>query len=179
MGNASQPRALDESQMFKNAMRCLAGGVCAISVGDDKGWGGLVATSVTSFSISPPSLLFCVNRNASAWPLIQRTGRFAVNVLGWRHKEVALRFAGSRGEKGRERFAGAEWMTTDQGTPYLADAVISVECDVREVIERYTHAIVLGDVRQVMTANPDAALVYLQGSFSPVQSDTADQGSAA
>src|SRR4051794_34097022 len=45
-------------------------GVCAISLGSGAVHGGLVATSMTSLSVQPPTLLVYVNHRASCWPLI-------------------------------------------------------------------------------------------------------------
>ncbi len=52
---------------FRKAMRHCAGAVALVTVGrEDGGRTGLTATAVCSLSDDPPSLLVCVNRNASA-----------------------------------------------------------------------------------------------------------------
>ena len=58
-----------DAQSFKQAMRHCAGAVALVTVGREHGSRtGLTVTAVCSLSDDPPSLLVCVNRNASAHP---------------------------------------------------------------------------------------------------------------
>ena len=95
-----------EAATFKDAMRRLVGGVCVITAGAGEERTGLTATSAVSLSVEPPTMIVCVNREASAWPVIHREGHFCVNVLGARHRAVADRFAGRGGVKGRRSLRG-------------------------------------------------------------------------
>ena len=85
---------------FRNAMRQLAGGISVATVGEGDDRAGLTATSVTSLSVDPPTLLVCVNLSSSSLPLLDRYRRFGVNLLGHEHRAVADRFASRAGEKG-------------------------------------------------------------------------------
>jgi len=131
---------------FRNAMRRLAGGVSVITAGRGRDISGMTVTSVTSLSVEPPALIVGVNRSASSWPLIRRHGLFGVNVLNADQLDVAERFAGKDGLKGAARFAGAEWFTRASGVPLLAGALAAIDCEVEEVVERHSHAIVIGRV---------------------------------
>ena len=46
-----------------------------------------------------------------------------------------------------------------------ADSLASIDCDVEEVIERHSHAIVIGRVRDVITSAPRTALTYWDGQY--------------
>ena len=150
---------------FRGAMRALAGGVSVISVGRDDDISGMTVTSVTSLSVEPATLLVSVNRLSSSFPLLQRYGAFGVNILTAEQLDIAERFAGKGGLKGAERFAGAEWVTRATGVPLLTGSLASIECDVEEVIERHSHAIVIGRVRSVLTSVPSTALTYWNGQY--------------
>lgn len=151
---------------FRLAMRQLAGGVCAITVGIGADRSGLVATSVTSLSVDPPSLLVCVNRAASAWPLIQRHRHFGVNLLAERHLPLARRFSGQDGAQGAARYENARWETAATGAPLLADAIVAFDCAVEELIERHSHGIVIGRVRGITPVREAEALIYLRGRYA-------------
>jgi len=153
------------SAEFRGAMRALAGGVSVISVGRGKDISGMTVTSVTSLSVEPATLLVSVNRQSSSWPLLQRYGAFGVNILTAEQLDVAERFAGKGGLKGAERFAGAQWVTRATGVPLLVGSLASIDCDVEEVIERHSHAIVIGRVRDVITSVPTTALTYWEGQY--------------
>jgi 3-hydroxy-9,10-secoandrosta-1,3,5(10)-triene-9,17-dione monooxygenase reductase component len=140
------------------AMQKLAGGVTVITtgIGDDRT--GLTATSVASLSLAPPSMIICVNRNASAWPMIKRYRHFCVNVLAHHHRDIAERFSGRDGLKGKDRYATARWTPLATGALALEDALAAVDCELEDYLERHTHAIVIGAVRAVRLGEGDALL---------------------
>jgi flavin reductase (DIM6/NTAB) family NADH-FMN oxidoreductase RutF len=156
----------DLSKSFRIAMRELAGGVCAVSIGEGNDRGGLVATSVTSLSVNPPTLLVCVNRSASAWPLFQRYGSFGVNVLGSNHLDLAQHFSGMTGAIGTRRYEVGDWTQATTGVPVLNDALVVIQCEVEEVLERYSHGIVIGRVKSISTVQVGESLVYIRGGYS-------------
>src|SRR5262245_34703660 len=106
---------------FKRAMRRLASTVTIITTADINGHRyGMTATAVNSLTMDPPSLLICVNHNASIHaPLVGR-GRFCVNVLTTEHEDLVSAFSGRL--KGDERFTVGEWNDEDSGLPYLEGA---------------------------------------------------------
>jgi flavin reductase (DIM6/NTAB) family NADH-FMN oxidoreductase RutF len=153
------------SAEFRGAMRALAGGVSVITVGRGKDISGMTVTSVSSLSVEPPTLIVSVNRQSSSWPLLQRYGAFGVNILTADQLDIAERFAGKDGLKGAARFSGAQWVTRATGVPLLVGSLAAIDCDVEEVIERHSHAIVIGRVRDVITAAPRTALTYWDGQY--------------
>jgi flavin reductase (DIM6/NTAB) family NADH-FMN oxidoreductase RutF len=152
-------------------MRQLTGGVSVITAGRGKDISGMTVTSVSSLSVDPPALIVSVNRSASCWPLVQRCGFFGVNILTSDQIEIAERFAGKDGLKGAERFAGAEWTARASGVPLLVGALAAIDCEVEEIIERHSHAIVIGRVLDVMVSTPTAALAYWQGQYVAIDRD--------
>jgi hypothetical protein len=59
------PTEAQELATFKQAMRHLIGGVSVITAGSGEIRTGLTATSAISLSLDPPTMLVCVNRNAT------------------------------------------------------------------------------------------------------------------
>ena len=150
---------------FRGAMRHLAGGVSVITVGRGKDITGMTVTSVSSLSVDPPSLIVSINRAASSWPLLKRLGFFGANILTADQLDVAERFAGKGGLTGAERFAGAQWTTGASGVPLLVGALAAIDCGVEDIVERHSHAIVIGRVRDVRLSSRTAALAYWQGQY--------------
>ena len=151
--------------IFRQAMRRLAGGVGVITVGTGEDRTGLTATSVTALSAEPPRLLVCINRTASAWPLLTEYGSFGVNLLDSNQQDLADRFAGKGGEKGPARFAGARWKSLVTGAPLLEGALAAIDCTVEEVIERHSHAIIIGRIEAVDLGNWSDPLLYWSGLY--------------
>jgi flavin reductase (DIM6/NTAB) family NADH-FMN oxidoreductase RutF len=156
---------------FRGAMRHLTGGVSVITAGRGKDITGMTVTSVSSFSVDPPTLIVSINRDASSFPLIRRHGAFGVNILAADQLDIAERFAGKGGLKGADRFAGARWVTAVSGVPLLVGALSAVDCEVEEIVERHSHAIVIGRVRDVKNSTRNAALAYWHGQYVAVDQD--------
>jgi flavin reductase (DIM6/NTAB) family NADH-FMN oxidoreductase RutF len=153
------------SDDFRGAMRHLAGGVSVITVGRGKDITGMTVTSVSSLSVDPPTLIVSINRDSSSWPLLRRHGFFGVSILTADQIDVADRFTGKGGLKGAARFAGAQWFTRASGVPLLVGALAAIDCEVEDIVERHSHAIVIGRVLDIQASTRTAALAYWQGQY--------------
>jgi flavin reductase (DIM6/NTAB) family NADH-FMN oxidoreductase RutF len=156
---------------FRGAMRHLVGGVSVITAGRGEDITGMTVTSVTSLSIEPPTLIVSVNLMSSTFPVLSRYGFFGVNILTSDQLDIAERFSGKGGLKGRERFAGGEWITRSSSAPLLAGALAAIDCEVEEVVERHSHAIVIGRVRDLLLSNRESALAYWHGRYVAIDRD--------
>jgi len=150
---------------FRSAMRHLAGGVSVITVGRGKDITGMTVTSVSSLSVEPPTLIVSINRESSSWPLLTRYGAFGVNILTADQLDIAERFAGKGGVKGADRFTGAQWTIGASGVPLLFGALSAIDCEVEDIVERHSHAIVIGRVLDMRLSSRTAALAYWQGQY--------------
>jgi len=156
---------------FRNAMRQLTGGVSVVTAGRGRDISGMTVTSVSSLSVDPPALIVSINRESSSWPLVKRYGFFGVNILTSDQLDIAERFTGKGGLKGVDRFAGARWLTRASGVPLLADALAAIDCEVEDVVERHSHAIVIGRALDIAVSGRSAALAYWQGRYVAIDQD--------
>jgi len=159
------------SNDFRGAMRHLTGGVSVITAGRGSDISGMTVTSVSSLSVEPSSLIVSVNRAASSWPLLKRYGHFGVNILTADQIDIAEGFTGKGGLNGAARFAGAEWTTRASGVPLLVGALAAIDCEVEDIVERHSHAIVIGRVRDLQLSARTAALAYWQGRYVAIDQD--------
>ena len=156
---------------FRNAMRQLTGGVSVITAGRGRDISGMTVTSVSSLSVDPPALIVSINREASSWPLVKRYGFFGVSILTSDQIDIAERFTGKGGLKSADRFAGAGWTTRASGVPLLVGALAAIDCEVEDIVERHSHAIVIGRVLDVAVSPRTAALAYWQGRYVAIDQD--------
>jgi len=150
---------------FRKAMRELAGAVSVITISHGKDRTGLVATSVSSFSAEPPRIITCISRTSSSWALLSEVRRFGVNFMREGEHAIARRFSGFGGEKGNDRYAGAEWLTLPTGTQVLKDAMVSIDCTVEEALERHDHSIVIGRVESIRICDIGTPLLWFKSTF--------------
>lgn len=153
---------------FLQGMRRLGGAVTIVSVADGDTWAGLTATAVTSLSAEPPRLLACINRAGASFETLSRGRKLAVNVLGLEHQSLAMRFAGMDGVAETSRFDMGHWQVGALGVPYLADALVSFECEVSSILDAGSHGIVIGDISAVHTSKNETQrpLFYMDGKWA-------------
>ncbi|MGK9230902.1 flavin reductase family protein [Inquilinus limosus] len=166
---AEAEEAAVSGDAFRGAMRHLAGAVSIVTAGRGAERNGLTATSVVSLSVDPPTVLLCVNRSASAWPLLVRHGHFGVSVLAASQRAIADRFAGRGGERGAARFEGADWVELSTGAPILADALVAFDCVLEERIERHSHGILIGRVQALHGPRGPDPLLYWRGTYGAIR----------
>jgi flavin reductase (DIM6/NTAB) family NADH-FMN oxidoreductase RutF len=149
---------------LRDAMRHLVGGVCVVTAGVNEDRTGTTVTSATSLSLDPPTMVACVNRNASVLPIIRRYRHFCINILADSQRQIAERFAGQAGLKGAARYHGTRWSALVTGAGVLDDALASIDCELAHDLDWHSHTIVLGAVRDLRTGSGHA-LVYSHGRY--------------
>ena len=150
---------------FRLAMREFASGVSIVAAGAGDGRAGCTATALASLSLTPPSLVVCLNRTTATLAAARLAGAFSVNILADRHQFLAERFAGIGGVEGAARFDEGGWVELVTGSPTLADALAAMDCRVEEIIERHTHAILIGEVVGVRMFGAPGALLHWRSHF--------------
>lgn len=163
------PEAVYAARRFRDVLGRFASGVTvvtAISGGEPV---GLTCQSFSSVSLDPPLVLFIPAKTSRAWPLIQRSGRFCVNLLG--AGQAAL--SNTMASRGTDKFADVKWTPSDQtGSPLLEGAIAHIDCAIHAVHEAGDHYVVIGRVLDLITddgvegADADLApLLFYRGQY--------------
>jgi len=149
---------------YRKLMRNHAGAPVVIATGAPGSRTGLTATAFCSLSDAPPMVLVCVNKQASAHPLIERTRTFSVNLLREGQQDIALKFAGQTGLKGEARFDD-DWSTGVTGVPLMRTALAHLECELLEAHDHGSHTVFVGLVHSAAVDSEAEPLIYFRGSF--------------
>lgn len=152
-------------EAFKAGMRRVAQGVAIASVARGAERGGLTISSFSSLSAEPPRMLACISNTAGAFPLLQRGGNFAINVLEEGQDALAMRFSSSS-VKGESRFDDDSWVKGESGAPVLQDAAVVFEGRIKDMIDTGSHTIVILDVVAASGRMDSRALLYVDGRFA-------------
>jgi flavin reductase (DIM6/NTAB) family NADH-FMN oxidoreductase RutF len=130
--------------LFREAMTHLASGVAVITARRPDGAPcGIAATSLTSYSAHPPSLLVSVWHASRCHTSLAECEHFGVHLLLSDQLEVAHRFAD---RKALDKFAGLEWHW-DGDVPELARTLVYLRCRRVENFVRYDHTVLIGDLQ--------------------------------
>lgn len=151
---------------LRTGMRRLASGVCVISTFAEDNQYAMTASSVTSVSDEPASLLVCVNQEATMQSVLSFGQPFVINVLSQSQQDVSNNCASRNEEVGR--FDLGDWQLDEAGMPYLADAQVNFFCEVDNKDYTYgTHRIVIGLLKKVIVSDdPVNPLIYVNGAYA-------------
>lgn len=161
----------DIQEAFRTAMRRVAATVAIVSAQHEGERHGTTATSVTSISMDPPSVLVCFNQASRLHDFLHNQDRFCVNVLHTANLNVGRIF--SSNAPAEERFAAGDWRTDADGLPYLADAQANLFCRKEQELGYGSHTIFIGRVLRALSRAEISPLLYRDGRYGAVASDTA------
>jgi flavin reductase (DIM6/NTAB) family NADH-FMN oxidoreductase RutF len=154
---------IELEQAFRRSMRALTSAVSIISTAYEGCNFGMTATSVTSVSMTLPSLLACINKMASLHDPLVRSGRFYVNLLHAYQSNLAGAFSRVPPEV---RFVNGKWDFDLDHLPYLVGAQANILCDVDQSCDYGSRTIIIGRVRAVTVCDPINPLLYQDGKYA-------------
>lgn len=155
-----------DTERFRNGMAQLTGAVNIIATRNGDIRSGLTASAVCSFSAEPPRLLACVNFNGNSFQHIAESRCMSVNVLAQSQEHLAKHFAGMLGENPEDRFKFGKWTELVTGAPVLQEALAGFDCTVEEMLVAHTHAVIIGEVKEVIVNGGKKPLLYLNKAFT-------------
>jgi flavin reductase (DIM6/NTAB) family NADH-FMN oxidoreductase RutF len=161
-------KAIIPDHEFKLGMRQVVSSVAIVTSRAGRIRNGLTATAVCSVSAEPPTVLACINRNASAEAIIAESGNFAINFLTEDQHNIARLFSKSKLDADL-RFEEGVWLSMVTGSPILDGAAASFDCEVQERIPAASHHIYIGRVVAV-ASNDRNTLLYRDGLFRKLAS---------
>jgi flavin reductase ActVB len=145
------------AELFRDAMAGLCSGVAVVTARRSDGAPcGLLATSISSFSADPPSVLASIGHASRCHNSLIESPSFGVHVLRADQESLAHAFADPVDEA---KFGGLEW-SWDGDVPRLGGALAYLSCRRSALFELYDHSILIGDVTGG-GREPGEPLVYM------------------
>jgi flavin reductase (DIM6/NTAB) family NADH-FMN oxidoreductase RutF len=152
---ASLP-ALDASAK-KTLLRKIPHGVFICGVAEGEEVNGFTASWVTQGSFDPPLVVMAVRADSTSNGMIQRTGRFSLNVLPADQKDLAaVFFKPQKGVGGR--FEAAPFQMGPLGLPVLDAALGALECELVGQVAHGDHTVFVAEVKTAVLHRDGEAL---------------------
>lgn len=150
----------DVTSVFIGAMSRLVAPVAVITTSAD---GiepqGLVVSSLTSYSSSPPSVVFSVALTSRSYATLHSTDRFGVNILASGQDDLVRAFA----SKSADKFAGVDW-AMHNGVPVLPGVQTMLHCRKIGELRLGDHALFVGAILDG-EASAREPMVYFDRKF--------------
>lgn len=135
-----------DPKSFREVMSQFASGVTVVTTICDGVPHGLTVSAFSSVSLSPPRVLICLGNDTDSKPLIDRSGNFAVHILGRSHVALGPRFA-KLIPGVEDPFEGMTYRVEVTGSPILDDCIAWLDCRVESAVPIGDHTIYIGDVQ--------------------------------
>lgn len=143
-------------------MARLASGVAIVACLDRGQPRGLLISSLTSLSLEPPRMLFCVRKAAGSHDALYLAHRCSLSILSEHDAEEAERF--SAAGRADERFAAGDWRLQPGSPPVYARALVGLTGVISGRTDAGSHSVFFLDIEAVETRNA-APLVYFDRAF--------------
>jgi len=155
-----------DPRAFRDLIGRFATGVTVITLHDGEQAVGMTANAVSSLSLDPLLILFCVDKGASAYDAFESTDGFAINILALEQGDISGFFATSgRGEDG-DAMGGFAYSEGATGAPLLEGTIGWFDCRPWARYEGGDHTIVVGEVVGFNLAQPDGdPLLFFGGGY--------------
>lgn len=147
---------------YRRALGGFGTGVALVAAHDGQGRAhGLIINSLTSVSLHPPVMLWCLGVQCAAFDVFTTCEAFTLNILGAEDEPLARQFS-SRGDR---IIPPEQILIMETGAPALAAAISSIDCRMRSHQLVGDHEVIFGDVAAWRTSPAAEALGYFQGRY--------------
>ncbi len=148
----------------KVALRAINYGLYVLTAVDGNEVGAAGVNWLTQASFEPPLIAASVKRDSGTQALIERTGKFAVNVLGDDQLEIGKAFFRSTTVEG-DRVNGYRFEKGPAtGAPLLVDLPFWFEARVTDTIKRGDHTVFIAEVIEAGVRNEAATPLLLRST---------------
>lgn len=159
---------------YKQALARFASGVTVVTSACDGEPRGLTVSAFCSVSVAPPRVLVCLSHDSDTKPFIDRSGVFAVHLLGREHAALGPRFADMLPDVD-DPFVGIAHGPGVTGAPVLADCMAWLECRVETAHESGDHTIYIGAVEAMGTRGDGSdPILYYQRAWRALAPEPVD-----
>jgi flavin reductase (DIM6/NTAB) family NADH-FMN oxidoreductase RutF len=152
---------------YRRALGGFGTGVALVAADDAKGRShGLIINSLTSVSLHPPIMLWCLANGSGAFDVFTRALAFSVNILRSGDEDVAKEFS----RRGDRILTADQVIRMETGAPVLKDAVASLDCRLRLRQPMGDHEVIYGDVVAYRADAGVDALGFFRGQYVTLKS---------
>ncbi|MCY4174211.1 MAG: flavin reductase family protein [Cyanobacteria bacterium MAG CAR3_bin_5] len=139
-------------------LKTIPHGLFICGVAEEEAVNGFTASWVTQGSFKPPLVVMGVRSDSTSHGMIQRTGRFSLNVMEVGQQEVVARFFRPQAAVGGRLAEVPYRLGVVLGLPLLEDCLGGLECELVGHVAAGDHAVFVGEVKAAVLHREGEAL---------------------
>lgn len=146
--------------MDTKVLRQLSYGLYAIGVNDGGRPTGCIVNTVFQITSQDPIIAISMNKENYTFEVIQKTGQFAVSILGEGVKPNVIAGLGFASGREKDKFGDIAHRLVD-GMPIVQEGCTGyMVCDVYSMTETPTHMVILGKLRDAFMGEQGNPMTY-------------------
>ena len=147
-------------QNFKNTLSKFATGITIVATNKDSTLYGKTINSFSSLSLSPPLVLFSLDKKSSKLSIFDKSKLLTINILSKKQKLISDNFA-----KQTPDWKNIQFYLTKDGMPILKNCVSNLKCQVIDKITKGDHIIFICKVTNILSDEKLKPLLYFDSKY--------------
>lgn len=158
-------------EAYKRAVSRFATGVAVVASAIGERRAGMTANALFSLSLSPPSIIVSMQKDAESTRLVREAKKAAISFLSADQRRVSELFA--MHNMTDEKFAESSYHTGPAGQPIINGSISAMEVDVVQIISAADHELVFCNITSIEHCDDRLPLIYWGGVYASVSGDRA------
>lgn len=150
-----------DAAAFRQAIGSFATGVAIATCRANNNPCGITINSLTSVSLDPPLILFCLSNRTRVYPDFMATNQFALNILASGQEHLSRHFSGTHAED----WTGVTTLPATDTPPLLVGCMAWLICRIHTIHPGGDHAIIVGEVTKLGCEPTALPLLYFRKQY--------------
>ena len=145
---------------FKKTLSTFATGITVVSTKHNSILYGKTINSFSSLSLSPPLVLFSLDKKSSKLKIFQESKTVSINILNNKQEIISNNFA-----KKNPNWKEIDYEVLQNGNPIIKNCVSNLDCKIEDKINKGDHIIFICKVLQVLNNTKLKPLIYYNSKY--------------
>ena len=145
---------------FKKALSKFATGITVVATKNNSILYGKTINSFSSLSLSPPLVLFSLDKKSSKLKIFKESKTVSINILSNKQEMISNNFA-----KKNPDWSEIEYEVLKNGNPVIKNCISNLDCKIVDKIKKGDHIIFICKVARVLNNNKLKPLIYYNSKY--------------
>jgi len=145
---------------FKKTLSTFTTGITVVATKNSSILYGKTINSFSSLSLSPPLVLFSLDKKSTQLNIFKKSKTVSINILSKNQKLISNNFA-----KKNPNWDEVKYFTLDNGNPIIENCVSNLDCKIIHKVKKGDHIIFICKVLHVLNNNKLKPLIYYNSNY--------------
>ena len=145
---------------FKKSLAKFSTGITVVTTKYKSILYGKTINSFSSLSLSPPLVLFSLDKKSSKLNIFKDSKKITINILNANQKYISNNFA-----KKNPNWKEIEYELLKNGNPLIKNCISNLNCKIIDKIQKGDHLIFICKVLEVLNNNKFKPLIYYNSKY--------------